>query len=76
MANDAAQNKRLLAMTTHERLKTAWVKTKSKDEVIELIKDLNERQIDDLLAMCDKTVRDEVEAWLFAYHDHSVLEKN
>ena len=39
--NDAAQNKRLLDLTTHEILKTAWVQTKSSEEVIELIKDLN-----------------------------------
>ena len=60
LANNAAQNSRLLEITTNERLKTAWVQTKSTEEVTELIKDQNKRQIDDLLDMCDKTVRDEI----------------
>ena len=41
LTNDTAQNKRLLDLTTHERLKTAWVQTKSKEEVTDLVKGLN-----------------------------------
>ena len=41
LKNDAAQNKRLLDLTAHERLKTAWVQTKSKEEVTDLVKGLN-----------------------------------
>ena len=41
LTKDTAQNKRLLDLTTHERLKTAWVQTKSKEEVTDLVKGLN-----------------------------------
>ena len=41
LTSDAAQNTRLLGLTTHERLRTAWIQTKSSKEVSELIKDLN-----------------------------------
>ena len=41
LTSDAAQKKRLLGLTTHERLKTAWIQTKSSKEVSELIKDLD-----------------------------------
>ena len=41
LKNDAAQNKRLLDLTAHERLKTARVQTKSKEEVTDLVKGLN-----------------------------------
>ena len=66
LRNNTLQNKRLLELTSHEGLKTAWIQTKSKEEVIDLIKDLDSRQIDHMLSMCDKTVRDEVETWLSA----------
>ena len=60
LTNDTTQNSRLLDMTSHEILRAAWVQTKTTEEVTELIKDLNYKKVKDLLAMCVKTVKDEI----------------